>query len=610
MSRFPNKIPTIQPEAPISSQDLRSAFSALEYRTDYLLQKLQDSTSGEQLRVQNLPCAPDVRLRSWVYYDAESRLVRPAAALAVQDDVGGVALAPQALVLGFVTEIANGLANVVTQGIVTLSYSQYQALFEDPGDAPALGGVLFLDKQGGYATTARLLPLVPLGAAFMQTSTCDGECRIAINPAIGSWYAGPAIREYALAAYPAGDHVPPAKGGTHVITSPNASIQGWLPANHAVFNGTAPVGAKFGYNISLDPTLQSLWPPSTAHLLFYSEADMGVVGFVRIPSEQYVIDENTIWWMKDCYSQVPWNHLLNNTIPPPPAVSCDITVPTQLLLVMDRPPLDRSMYCVTRLRPSASGAIRFVNQNNQEASQGDLQVVFSPANATTVTNALGSLVVKDIDEDFTIRKGVVVEGMRSGSSNLTLTGSTSRLVDPLLPESPSNPRIHQGIVVVSSAGAGAGLELTPALVRLGDTLQKTNKGLSYIEFPAGPLTTLTYRFDIDSRLVGSLELRLVTTLYSPAAGPWPDLQIDFQIVDAIPRTQGQQRLDDVVTATGTLSLSTLSPVPVAGAFAKATSTPQTCYAGDTVFVTVKRAAGNAFNAPIGIVRALALVTPV
>lgn len=585
-------------------------FAALEYRTDFLLQKLQESTVGEQLRVQNLPCAPDVRLRSWVYYDAASRLVRPAAALAVQDDSGGVVLAEQALVFGFVTEIANGLANVVTQGVVTLPYSQYQALFEDPGDAPALGGLLFLSKQDGYATTARLLPLVPLGAAFMQTSTCDGECRIVINPAIGSWYAGPAIREYALVAQPAGDHVPPAKGGTHVITNPNASVAGWLPASHAVFGGNAPGGAKFGYNISLDPLLQSMWPPSAAHLLFYSEADMGVVGFVRVPAEQYLIDANTIWWMQDCYSQVPWNHLLNNTVPPPAAVTCDITVPTQLILVMDRPPLDRSMYGVTRLRPSASGAIRFVDANNQEASQGDLKVVFSPTNLNTTVDAEGATVIKDIDENFTVHKGVVVEGVRSGSSGLTVAGTTSRLVDPALPEGPSNPRIHQGIVVVSSAGAGAGIELTPSLVRLGDTLQRTNKGLSYIEFPAGPLTTLTYRFDVDSRLVGTLQLQLVATLYSPAAGPWPNLQLDFQVVDAIPRTQGQQRLEDVLTSAGTLPLSTLNPVPVAGAFAKATSTAQTCYAGDTVFVTVKRPAGTAFNAPIGIIRALALVTPV
>ncbi len=610
MTRFPNVIPTIEQEAPILSGDLRAAIGALTYRTEFLLQKMQEAATGAQLRAEAIPAASDVRLRSWVYYDSQARLLRPAAALAVEDMFGGVALAPQAVVFGFVVELANGLANVITQGTVLLSYGQYQDLFQSTETAPESGGLLFLAKNGGYATTTEQLPRIPLGAVLTQTSTCDGNCLLAINPAAGLWYSGPTTREYALTAQPAGDHIPPAKGGTHVITNPDPLSQGWLPANHAVFNGTAPVGAKFGYNIALEPALQQLWPPTAPQLLFYSESDMGVVGFVRVPESQYLVDANTIWWLKDCYSQVPWNHLLNNTIPPPPDVPCDITVPTQMLLVMERPPLDRAMYGVTRLRPSASGAIRFVDANNQEASRGDLQVVFQPTNESTVETQIGAVVVKDIDTNFALKKGVVVEGVRSGSSNLTVTGSLSRLVDPALPESPTNPRIHQGVVVVSSAGAGSGQELAPAVVRLGDTLQRTNRGISYIEFPAGPATTVTYRFDIDNQLIGSLSLRLVTTLYSPAAGPWLNLEMDVQIVDAIPRTQGQQRLEDVLLTTGSIPAGNLSPVPVAGAFAKATSTPITCYAGDTVFITVRRPAGGAFNAPIGIVRAVALVTTV
>lgn len=610
MSRFPNVIPTIEQEAPILSGDLRAAIGALTYRTEFLLQKMQEAATGSQLRAEAIPAAQDVRLRSWVYYDAASRLLRPAEALATEDSFGGISLAPQAVVFGFVVELANGLANVITQGTVLLTYGQYQDLFQSTETAPESGGLLFLAKTGGYATKTQQLPRIPLGAVLTQTSTCDGDCLLAVNPAAGLWYSGPTTREYALTAQPAGDHIPPAKGGTHVITNPDPLSQGWLPANHAVFNGTAPVGAKFGYNISLEPVLQQLWPPVAPQLLFYSEADMGVVGFVRVPESQYVVDGNTIWWLKDCYSQVPWNHLLNNTLPPPADIPCDITVPTQMLLVMERPPLDRAMYGVTRLRPSANGVIRFVDANNQEASRGDLQVVFQPTTASTATNEPGAVVLKDIDENFTLKKGVVVEGVRSGSSNLTVSGSLSRLVDPLLPESPTNPRIHQGIVVVSTTGAGSGQELAPAVVRLGDTLQRTTRGVSYIEFPAGPTTTLTYRFDIDNQLVGSLSLRLSAIVYSPAAGPWPDLEIDFQVIDAIPRVQGQQRIEDVLTTSGTLQLDSLNPVPVAGAFAKAISTPLTCYAGDTVFVTLRRPAGTTFNAPVGVVRAAALLTTV
>jgi hypothetical protein len=67
--------------------------------------------------------------------------------------------------------------------------------------------------------------------------------------------------KFDLAAVPAGEHTQPAEGTPHTITNPDSSLEGWLPADDAVFGGNAPEGAAFGYNLSADSELSSAWPP-------------------------------------------------------------------------------------------------------------------------------------------------------------------------------------------------------------------------------------------------------------------------------------------------------------------------------------------------------------
>ena len=64
-----------------------------------------------------------------------------------------------------------------------------------------------------------------------------------------------------LVPLPAGEHHNPGEGNPHEITNTCPDLPGWLPADDAVFNGTAPAGAAFGYNVKADPHLRDIWPP-------------------------------------------------------------------------------------------------------------------------------------------------------------------------------------------------------------------------------------------------------------------------------------------------------------------------------------------------------------
>ena len=123
--------------------------------------------------------------------------------------------------------------------------------------------------------------------------------------------------KFELQCIPAGDHVSPS-GGRHVITNADTEIEGWLPADHAIFEGNAPAGAVFGYNLSANGSLNNVWPPipvNNADVQWDKGLDVDQ-GYHSIPlGEQglVVLNRDGIWWMSDCYGDVPWPKDLNTS---------------------------------------------------------------------------------------------------------------------------------------------------------------------------------------------------------------------------------------------------------------------------------------------------------
>ena len=71
------------------------------------------------------------------------------------------------------------------------------------------------------------------------------KVRLYAQPAGTNWSSSPASRRR---------HPPP-------VDTPDPTLPGWLPADHAIFNGRAPTGAVFGYNLATHPQLARIFPP-------------------------------------------------------------------------------------------------------------------------------------------------------------------------------------------------------------------------------------------------------------------------------------------------------------------------------------------------------------
>lgn len=109
----------------------------------------------------------------------------------------------------------------------------------------------------------------------------DGSGNVFVNPSFVDFLDNHQHFKFDLLMEPAGTTFPPyvgfgtggymptPAGGPAVVNNPviheignaDSSLRGWLPADDAVFEGNAPDGAKFGYNLSAEPQLDNLFPP-------------------------------------------------------------------------------------------------------------------------------------------------------------------------------------------------------------------------------------------------------------------------------------------------------------------------------------------------------------
>jgi len=604
-TKFPNAVPQITYGGNVRSDTINKIANELASRTNYLLDQLNEVTAGSALVITNEPCTSEVTAFNAVYWNADDRLFEPALSQIVTTTGGEYVVGPSALAIG-ITTVKNGvnLCDITIGGRIAMTADQVAILINN--ETP-VSGLLYLSATiPGKLTTSKPLAAIPVGVLLTPSNSCRTTYQVILGAGcLAGDINKTSTHEYRLYAVPAGDHVPPDVGNPHTILNPDSASHGWLPADDAIFNGAAPDGAVFGYNISQDPTLANIWPPSGKQVLveFYSSSDIGIVGLKEVPTHFYIVDDTTIWWTTDCYSKVPWDYLLNTVDPPDPPEDCAIPAPTEMILRFDRSFLDNATRVVTKLSGTDDKLITFVNAAGQEASRGDLKAKFNADIAITNSAATGSTAIKSVGPGFTFTSGKVVEGVRSLSSTLIVTGTESRLIDPGQAESDSNYRIYQGIVSVESTPSAFGLDISPTLVRLGDSLQRAYNDINYIGFPSGIASSVTCRFDIPNGDPGSKNLVPYVVMFGRAAGPFSAMSAKYYVIKAPPAPGGAQIVTGSTTST-TFNVVTPSTGLDANAVIKVTAGAIPVYGGDTVFVTFSRAAdaSPSFSADIGFIR--------
>lgn len=595
---FPNPVNLIPYDAVLDSEYLNAALTELTDRTLRLADYLSTATSGKLLRGEQQICDVNVKKNDVVYWSIADQRFAPAIS-AVYDNAGVIEIANTGLALGICeTKHSANVGDVVLAGVMSLTMAEAAVMLS--GETVVTGTVYLSGTTPGRIT--RVKPSVPVSIGFLVVTTvsCDATCLLFLGSLTN--LEPSRVVEYVLTALPAGAHIPPAFNDPHVIVSPDVNAFGWLPANHAVFAGSAPTGAKFGYNIGKEPTLGALWPPTGRKLKleFVSGGDIGVSGFKRVQESFYQITNTTLWWMRDCYSQVPWNYELNNTTATPTAEPCDVSSPDQLILTFERSGLEASEKFVTKLNPSANSVIRFVNPQGVEASRGELRPVLNAGLAVTSATALGSLTLKTAGPGFEFTAGRVIEGLRSISDSIVVTGSHSRAVNPAIAVSIGNPLIAQGIVSIGLSLDSIGQDLGTSQVRLGDSQQKLYKGVSYIGLPSTHPSEVTCRFDIPFGSTKTMTLTPYAILFGRGAGPYQAVTASMQKIGAPPLPENGNTIQGQVQPL-TFDVVTPSAAADADTVLRVNASAINVFAGETIFVTFRRALST-YAHDVGLIR--------
>jgi hypothetical protein len=399
----------------------------LENRTEYLKDRLDAAALGRALFDTDATIAPDVLAGQPVYWNyTEKRYELAIAAVAVDNTTQALNVQPSSDCVGLcLRKKSDTQGDVVLRGIV---------------EVPDLGNAINGNIQPGryYLSSAepgklvKQKPAVSVAVCHVQgpKDSCSVVPRVLVMPHIRDFIDEHVHYRFDLVARPAGTHTPPSGNGIHTINPANAALPGWLPANNAIFNGKAPAGALFGYNLSQHTALANVWPPlpiqSVAVLWDKGSSRVGATE-VPLGSQGLVVcDTNGIWWMSNCYGDVPWPATLNtNTVvnpTTPPVEECPRDETMRVSVVFLRMLLGNDRSAVTSLEPDIDESpIVVTNCDGAPATTGDLRLDLNMQ--VTPGDSIGGRAVKEIVSGKKLKTGGVAEGAFTLSNQLRITGT-------------------------------------------------------------------------------------------------------------------------------------------------------------------------------------------
>lgn len=624
---FNNQVRHVQKGSPVTAGNTSRATRDLEQQTRALREQLSQATLGQNLVLTAQPLDPDVLDGHVVYWNDDTQRYEQALAGVTNDSATGM-LVPTAAADALAIVIAKQSATVGTLlllGVATLTATQLTNL---TGEAIPSPGRYYLSGMTP-GTVVHQRPPVSVAVLYLlgPADACETGGAVFVLPQMRDFLEDHVHYKFELTAAPAGTHVPPDTGDVHVITDADSALPGWLPADHAIFDGNAPAGAKFGYNLSADTAVGNAWPPiptENAVLELYTPDNTAAFPLAgRVLPEYVKFTRYGIWWMSDCEGEVPWAATLNTTVSSSLSVSSsagECPTPTDMRLILSFVKMtfltDKTV--VTSLQGATDHPIEFVNCNGEPATTGDLyaqlilQALYGP------NEAYGGQVLKEIiDGKLSFGRGWVAEGLISNSDELTITSTHSRALDPTLPVSGSNPRVHQGITTLTLQLDPIDRELNPQIVRLSDVLESEFRGMDYLGFPEDRDSSVRMRYDIPSvGLPLAAKFKVRTQVFGLAAGVLPALTMTYRRITRPTENTPTPIVDswtamtyDVVTpsddadgAGGDLAAGELIEVESDGIDIEA---------GETILVVLARAAdaAPAFDAEVGVLLAKGIIYP-
>lgn len=457
---------------------------------------------------------------------------------------------------------------------------------------------------------ALIATLPPIAVPVLRS---DGNGNVFVTPQWEDLVNNHSHLKFRLKPIPAGNHEP-ANSGINVITDPNPDVEGWLPANNAVFKGNAPHDAKFGYNLSANRGLNQAWPPlspATAVLFengllmpqSYNQGDGGLVRF----------DKNGIWWMSDCVGSSPFPDKIQTnflevsesaSISEDPA-DCPHYTPWRQDLFFSQVSFLTDSTVVTSLTTTDPRISIFCAGNPAvAASTGPLQLQLNLQFLFDNIDPGGFLAIKSFDPTKQLfHRGPITTGIYANSDNITLVGDNHTTVT--IADTPTE--VFQGNVGIDVVTA-FNREIFPDLVRLGTASEQYlqteagDNGIPYIAFEPGVQQFFRARIPVPKSLdVANPSMQLQFRLLGVTAGTLPALTLTYQ---RIPADTGTPLVLPAADTSLDLVYSITTTEP--NSYKDVDSVAFPIVAGDDVLFTLTRNA-DAYTGELGILRIAGII---
>jgi hypothetical protein len=569
-------------------------------RTQYLYERLQSIAAGEALFLHYQKIESDAAPGDLVYFDESYNGYKKAlAAVEFNQTAGWYTMADSSFVVGMVySKTATETGHILTAGTLR-DFDLSNAIIG--GDA-TIPGAYYLSMQ----VAGKLTLQKPAVSLYMLYNRGDGTFHFIPTPR--NVLEDHIHYKFELYAKPAGEAncIVRGDGQVHQVVDPDPDQTGWLPADHPVFQGAAPDGAKFGYNLAKHPELQQVWPPNPNGSCYIEQNGTGVpLNTEERPT--VIVDCANMWWMEDCYGNAPWapnypgceSSSSSQSFEPESSSSgepyYECHTPWQYL-GLDDTWLDEKRLTlwyskmvykddpnvVTELSPlSETTPVRYVDCDGLEASAGKLFTTLDLGLLDIVAPVSGIEVVKGFAADQ-IQKGPAVIGLKAGPG-AEIEGVGTENVDW---EVDDEGLYHGDLQVQLEDTTGDPKEYQVTLVALNDVLEDYDNAnqFFYLAFPAGRTSGVRGRVEIPRLgLSTPLKMRLWCWFVGRSAGAIPTLTATYR---RYPEPSGTPVLPTTDSNIGTGSW-TPGITLAAGEYAQAYTDWFTVVMGDTVDFTLE-----------------------
>ena len=588
---------------PVSPGTPNRPLQQLDQNIQYLWELIQAAELGSTVYARAQTVISTIKVGEPVYLNTATAQFEPAFASTDTDSATGyLVMSDQSQVWGIVAEKQHAtLADILLFGYADVDISE--AIGELPGSSvPA--GTWYLSGSGAGRLTQQQPPVtIPV----LKTDLTGG---VFVNPSFVDFLENHRHYVFDLEMVPAGTVSPPPVGGTHTITAPDDSLPGWLPASDAIFSGTAPVGAKFGYNLSQNSTLSGVYPPvplQSASILMQRPSVWDTALERKWYGEQLmedlvIIDRNGIWWMSDCYDEVPWPTDRDTDSSASASYGeCDPGGKEySLKLYYTRVGFATDNTVVRSLTSLDERLVITCADKSTPATTGDLDIDLDLTLMIGAQDAPGYVVFKGFDAATnTFSLGPVAEGVYATSPNVLLT-SPKQTTDS------SGNVVYQGPIGVGVI-AQASQELSSQLVRL-DGVTEENYPVLYLGMPDDMPTSYVVKFEVPADAPDIATFAFRPRIIGRAAGTLPALTTTYYKTG-----QPTDGLNTPIAVTQTylpLAMTTVATLAGANEAVEALSAAFPVNPGDIVYVKLERNPADGYAGELGIMQQVGVLTAV